>query len=258
MCELLGINVDPPTRAGVFFKAFTPRAEHNPSGWGIGWFDESDQARLVKEPLRADVSELAAELASDPPRSSTFIVHVRAATVGELSLENTHPFTATMDGATWIFAHNGTIQDPHLLDRGDFVAQGQTDSEAAFHFLLARIAAKSPDQALEDAIYSAALELTDRGKANFLLTDGTTLFAYYDGHKTLHYKQVQHLDGEVRVADDADYTIDIDASHPDDHMVVIASVPLDDGPWTAMRPGEMVVCSGGTIRTIAAAESPRS
>lgn len=251
MCELLGINVDPPTKAGIFFKAFTPRAEHNQSGWGIGWFDGST-ARVIKEPVRADVSDLAAGLATDPPRSSMFIVHVRAATVGELSVENTHPFKATLGGRTWIFAHNGTIEDPHLLERGSFVAQGQTDSEAAFHFLLSRLANRSEDETLADTVHSTAMELSARGKANFLLTDGTTLFAYYDGHKTLHYKQVRHLDGEVRVADDADYTIDIDASSPDDHMVVIASVPLDEGPWTPMSPGEMLVCSGGRIRSIAA------
>ncbi len=138
MCELLGISVSPAAELGLWFKAFAPRAEHNAHGWGVGWY-EHGEARLVKEPSRADQSERAATLAADPPTSDVFVVHVRAATIGDLTEQNTHPFRARLAGRDWLFAHNGTVNDLDQFPVGKYRREGQTDSEVAFHFLLARL-----------------------------------------------------------------------------------------------------------------------
>ena len=60
-----------------------------------------------------------------------FNVHVRRATVGGLTLENTHPFT--LGGLS--FGHNGTVIDYPLLGVTD--ARGETDSEHLFRYLVA-------------------------------------------------------------------------------------------------------------------------
>lgn len=249
MCELLGISVDPPASMGLLFKAFRPRAAENVSGWGIGWY-ASDGLQIVKDTQRADQSDAADALADDPPSSGTFVIHVRAATVGSVSRVNTHPFTATLGNKQWLFAHNGTIRNLDRLDTGHFQPKGQTDSEVAFHYLLTRIT-KIGDEATDDdvahEILTGARELSADGKANFLMTDGATMYAYHDGHKTLHYVERQ-AQGAMRVADDADYTIDLRAgAAAAGRAVVIASVPLTDENWTKCEPGEFLICRQGKL-----------
>ena len=73
--------------------------------------------------------------------SKNVIAHVRRATVGSPSIENTHPF---VHGA-WLFAHNGTIPNFDLV-REKLLAEldplhraeikGSTDSEHVFRYLI--------------------------------------------------------------------------------------------------------------------------
>ncbi|MCA1839165.1 MAG: class II glutamine amidotransferase [Actinomycetota bacterium] len=246
MCELLGISVSPAAKLGLYLKAFRPRAADNVSGWGVGWY-EGTKAHVVKEPVRADQSDLAMQLQDDPPTSSTFLVHVRAATIGNISLHNTHPFVQELNNKSWLFAHNGTINNIEFLPRGDFVAAGETDSEAAFHYILTALSkCSSPNEEL-DAITAAAAELSRNGRANFLLSDGETLYVHYDGHKTLHVLERQPGISNSRFeGSDADYSIDLDAEGPE-RVIVCASVPLTTDGWTAMQRGEMLVCRGGEV-----------
>ena len=250
MCELLGISVSPAATMGVYFKAFRPRAEHNVHGWGVGWYEDG-RARLVKEPVRADKSPKAEALAEDPPESDLFVIHVRAATVGTLSEENTHPFRARLHGKDWLFAHNGTIRDLHRLPVGRYRQEGQTDSEVGFHYLLARLdrlGRRASDERVAEEILEGARELSIDGKANFLLTDGRTLYAYYDGHKKMHFLPRRAADlGTVR-AEDEDYRIDLRVSDAaDERAVIVASTRLTDEPWVDMKPGEFLVIRDGFL-----------
>ena len=254
MCELLGISVSPAARLGVYFSEFRPRAESNREGWGISWWEDG-VAHLLKEPVRADESELAARLADDPPVSDVFILHVRAATVGRLSLQNTHPFAGDAGGRRWVFAHNGTVRELDRLDTGIFRQQGETDSERAFHHLLTRLDRLGPDPApdvLSKEVLETGRELSDRGsKVNFLLSDGETLFAYHDGHKTLHY--VEHRAEslpEIGMADQ-DYRLSLRLGDaPDERAVIVASVPLTREPgWTKLEPGDFLVIRSGRVES---------
>lgn len=251
MCELLGISVDPAATMGLYLSAFRRRATENDSGWGVAWY-EDDRSHVVKEPQRADHSAQVDAIAARPPTSSLFLVHVRAATVGPVALHNTHPFAANLLGRDWVFAHNGTIHHLDGLPTGGRSPLGQTDSEVAFLHLLHCLETLGPEpteQDIEAVVRDAARELSRRGKANFLLSDGTTLFAYYDGHKSLHYATRHDANlGSVRVADD-DYTIDLHL--PDvtasERAVIVASVPLSDERWLALEPGSFLVCRAGRV-----------
>src|SRR5690606_9321840 len=73
--------------------------------------------------------------------SQTVIAHLRKATVGQLSIINTHPF----QHGRWVFAHNGNIKNfdqlrPELVAMIDSDLQryilGTTDSEVIFYLLL--------------------------------------------------------------------------------------------------------------------------
>jgi glutamine amidotransferase len=252
MCELLGVSVVPAARLGVYFKHFRPRAEGNKEGWGIGWWEDG-RPHIVKEPIRADESELAANLAHDPPISDVFIVHVRSATIGHASVENTHPFTASALGREWVFAHNGTVQELDRLDTGTHAQAGDTDSERAFHHLLTRLSRlgrSATDDEITAEVLAVGRELSDHdSRVNFLLSDGHTLFAYHDGHRTLHVVEKHAADlGEIPMAD-ADYDLSLRLGDaPDERAVIVASVPLTEEPgWEKLDAGEFLVIRDGVI-----------
>ena len=254
MCELLGVSVAPAARLGVYFHEFRPRAEENREGWGIAWWVDG-HAEIRKEPIPAHESALAARLADEHPASEMFIVHVRAATVGDLTEANAHPWRVEALGREWVFAHNGTVRDLERLDLGRFTQEGETDSERAFHHVMTRLERLTPAEVADDdrfaaEILAAGRELSEHdSRVNFLLSDGTTLYAYHDGHKTLHVLEKQADDiGDIDMNDD-DYRLALRLGDaPDEHAVVVASVPLTDEPgWQKLDAGAFVVVRGGRI-----------
>jgi len=228
VCELLAASFAVPTRLDPYLERFRARAAENREGWGIAWWHDGGP-EIHKEPVPADESALAARLVDEHPASPMFLVHVRAATIGERTLPNTHPWAAPALGRTWVFAHNGTVRALDRLDLGDRVPTGDTDSERAFLHLLTRLDAQSATigadpGALAEAVHAVGRDLSAcDSRVNFLLTDGTTLFAYHDGHKTLHLLE-----------------------RPG--SVVLASVPLTSEPgWTRLAAGAFVVVAAGRV-----------
>lgn len=252
MCELLGVSVWPDAHLGVYFHEFRPRAEENREGWGIAWW-EGERFHLVKEPLPAHESETAELFGEEPPDSNVFLVHVRAATVGSPTFENTHPFTGSALGREWAFAHNGTIQELDRLDAGAYSQAGDTDSELGFHHLLNRLehaGLTRGSDGIASEVLATGRELSERdSRVNFLLSDGETLYAYHDGHRTLHVieKRAEDL-GEIGMAD-ADYDLALRLSDaPDERAVIVASVPLTDEPgWRKLDAGEFLVIRDGLV-----------
>lgn len=254
MCELLGVSVAPAARLGVYFHEFRPRAEENREGWGIAWWANGHPS-ILKEPVPAHESDMAARLAEEHPASEVFIVHVRAATVGEPTVENSHPFLADALGRDWVFAHNGTVRDLERLNTGRYTPLGTTDSELAFHHLLTRLELRADGSPLDDdaiagEVLAAGRELsTHDSRVNFLLSDGTTLYAYHDGHKTLHVMEKHAADlGEIGMADD-DYRLSLEVGDaPAERAVIVASVPLTDEPgWRKLAAGSFLVIRGGEV-----------
>ena len=111
-----------------------------PDGWGIGFY-QAGEVLLRKRPMGAQGEVDFLELTRDL-RSDALLGHVRAATVGNLRQENTHPFRYRQ----WLFAHSGTVERfiavrgrilesmPEFLRRN---IRGDTDSEHLFHLFLA-------------------------------------------------------------------------------------------------------------------------
>lgn len=261
MCELLGVSVSPPARLGVYFHEFRPRGEENREGWGMAWWD-GDRPEVRKEPLPAHESQLAARLAEEPPVSNIFVVHVRAATIGRATFENTHPFVGTALGREWVFAHNGTVQALSRLDTGTFEQEGETDSERAFHHLLTRLdrlGRAADDHTIATEVLETGRELSELdSRVNFLLSDPQTLFAYHDGHKTLHVIEKRAADlGEIGMADE-DYDLSLRLSDaPDERAVIVASVPLTkERGWRRLGAGEFLVIREGLVTAQAAPDGP--
>jgi len=109
-------------------------------GWGMGFY-HGDEVLLKKRPQRSDGDLDFFALARDI-RTEVLVGHVRHATIGARTTENTHPFRFRQ----WMGAHVGTVDlfDEIRLDLlgsvPDFLRRnirGQTDSEHLFHLFLA-------------------------------------------------------------------------------------------------------------------------
>ena len=94
MCELLGLSFNTPISPTFSFKGLITRSYHHCNGWGLGCYPGgSKSAQVFKEEVSGATSVLAKFLAEfSDLRSKTFIGHIRKASQGVESYDNTHPF----------------------------------------------------------------------------------------------------------------------------------------------------------------------
>jgi predicted glutamine amidotransferase len=254
MCRLFGMSGGPERVQATFWLLEAPdslaqQSRREPDGTGLGIYDEQDRPLTFKQPIAAyqdvDFTKEAREVTS-----RTFVAHVRYASTGAVSAENTHPF----EQAGRLFAHNGVIEGLDRLEQevGDAMSlvRGETDSER-FFALLTREAQRAGD--LGEGIVRAAGWVAENLPIlaiNFVLITESDLWAlrYPDVHE-LHFLERspggphggRHLDhasrrGSVRVRSG-----DL-AQLP---AVVVASEQMDEDPgWRALAPGELVHVDG--------------
>src|SRR5690348_16911386 len=149
MCRLLGLTAGREPVSASFWLLDAPdslevQSRRNVDGSGIGFFDAAGAPVLDKQPEPAFASKEFRREAKQA-RSATFVAHVRWATAGGRTVQNTHPFA--MDGRT--MAHNGGFGETSRLDEelGSYGAlvQGETDSERYFALITQQIDAHGGD-----------------------------------------------------------------------------------------------------------------
>jgi len=177
-------------------------------GWGLGFYQAGEvllRRRPIDERQEIDVASLAKDL-----RADVLIGHVRAATVGNLRTENTHPFRYRQ----WLFAHTGTINGyPRLRERlseslPEFLrrnVRGDTDSELLFHLFLSFLydAGDLGDTPVDPSATRQAMRstiaLSERLRAeegataqgmNLLVTNGEHMVAVHDSG-TMGYRVIK-------------------------------------------------------------------
>ena len=250
MCQLLALNCATPTDASFSFTGFCQRGgktDHHADGWGIAFFEGRGLRLFVDQDNAAD-SQMAAFLRSYPLKSQNIIAHVRKATVGQVCLENAHPFTRELWGRHWVFAHNGDLKDYHPKLHGAFRPVGGTDSERAFCWLMQELAkshASVPDvQELTRTLRELIPQITPYGTFNCLLSNGEAMWAHCSTR--LHYLVRQHPFSQATLMDE-DWTLNFaDVAQPGDRAAVIVTQPLTrDEQWTAFAPGELKVFVDG-------------
>lgn len=247
MCELLGMSANVPTDICFSFAGLMQRGGGtgpHKDGWGIAFY-EGKGARCFHDPNPSVDSKIASLIKSHPIKSHVVISHIRQANVGNICLENTHPFQRELWGFTWTFAHNGQL-DKALFDKelGIYQPVGTTDSEYAFCWLLGEIRERFPQRPdsfseLSDFIHSRCEELRKLGVFNMLLTESTHLFAFCGSKLSWITRKAPF--GEASLTD-CDLTVDfMNETTPNDIVTVIATVPLTDNEeWVALEPGELV------------------
>jgi glutamine amidotransferase len=246
----MGMNCNVPTDICFSFEGFHKRGgatDHHADGWGIAFFEDAG-CRLLIDYQASTVSPIAALVRNYPIKSTNVIAHIRKATVGAVTLANTHPFMRELWGQYWIFAHNGEIKSLPQLHGNRFLPVGDTDSEHTFCWILEQLSDRFAEQPNEAELYTAlaglAHEIGSRGVANFILSNGKFLAAHCSTH--LHYIVRQAPFGAAHLVDD-DITVDFsDLTTPNDRVAIIATEPLTDNErWTKMQPGELLIFEDG-------------
>jgi glutamine amidotransferase len=222
------------------------QSRREPDGTGLGYFDEDGTPRVEKCPIAAYEDQAFARAAREAC-SQTFVAHIRYASTGGLTLQNTHPF----EQQDRLFAHNGVIEDlPKLEARlGDHrgLVKGDTDSERFFALITKEIEQHSGD--VTAGLVAAARWVAEELRLvalNAVLVTSDELWALrYPETNGLYVLErapggargARHLDhssaaGTVRVRS---------ADLRDRPAVVIASEPMDEDPaWRPFAPGELL------------------
>jgi predicted glutamine amidotransferase len=213
MCRLFGCHsIEPgPVTHELFHAANALRVQskEHPDGWGLGWF-ENGAPRVVRS-LTPAHGDAEFEKLSHYVSARTILAHVRKASVGAVSMPNTHPFQR----GPWLFAHNGTLPewekirgpiekliDPSLLAH----VHGETDSERCFLLFLTRLRRRcdvenaSRDDAVEALRETQQLlrqAIPVPASTTFLLSDGRMFLACRRGRTLFLAAPPQDESGRV-------------------------------------------------------------
>jgi predicted glutamine amidotransferase len=187
MCRVLGsVAAEQITLRHELLEAENPvvrQSEKHDSGWGLSVYRRADgespnTLRFAEAAFSSSELEAAADM-----RGRIFNVHVRRATFGGLSEENTHPFCLGSNS----FSHNGTIIEPErLLEPGVARPKGTTDSECFFNLLMRDFDQGDAIESLRRTV-EAAIDHSPFSGLNFLFSDGERLYAYRLGVFELHW-----------------------------------------------------------------------
>ncbi len=194
-------------------------------------------------------SPIAELVRNYPIKSRNVIAHIRKATQGKITLENSHPFIRELWGRQWIFAHNGDLHDFEPKLAGRYTPVGNTDSERAFCYLLDHLVEKfgfvePKTEQIFDALKEIAPKIAEYGTFNYCLSNGQALFSY--ATTKLHWLVREYPFQHAQLID---IDVEVDFSQvttPDDRVAVITTEPLTQNEnWIAYKPGEMILFQNG-------------
>lgn len=251
MCQLLGMNCNTPTDITFSFEGFRRRAgltDHHTDGFGIAFF-EGKGVRIFRD-NRPGASSPMADLVSEYRiKSYNVIAHIRKATKGDVSLENTHPFIRELWGENWVFAHNGTVEGVGVCEHCHYQPIGTTDSEVAFCRIVSKLRQKFDKKPSEKEIFDAVVEITSeiatKGVFNFILSNGHWMIARCS--TKLHYVTRKAPFGTALRDDDV--LIDFSKYTTDkDKVTIITTQPLTKNEnWVQMKNGGYVFFKDGDL-----------
>ncbi|MBS1508162.1 MAG: class II glutamine amidotransferase [Bacteroidetes bacterium] len=231
----------------------------NGDGFGVGWY----VPEVNYEPItfvsvnpawnNRNLRNLAPKIKTD-----CMIAHVRAASVGDVSESNCHPFQYK----NMLMAHNGGIEDfgkikrlirEPLSDELYNWIKGQTDSEHIFAFLLNELFKShkivSPDTivaSFEHTFTEIKKLMRDHGITepaylNMVVTNGLFLVATrYCTDPKEEPLTLYHSEGSRYVVEDG--VTRMEAPDDDDQAVLVVSEKLSDDPyWTMIPPNHFVI-----------------
>jgi predicted glutamine amidotransferase len=249
MCRLFGMSAGAEPARATFWLLQAPdslsqQSRREPDGTGLGWFDADRSPHVSKQPIAAYEDASFAREAREIS-STTFVAHVRFASTGELTVQNTHPF----EQRNRLFAHNGVIEDLAALEgrlgEAMRLVHGQTDSERLFALITTEIAARGEDVAggIAAACTWVAANLPVFA-INFVLSTAEGLWALR--YPQTHPLYVLEREPGAPLEHSSTLGMRVRSEHGQDRpLVVLASERMDEDPgWRELRSGELVHVSG--------------
>ena len=184
-----------------------PHGTGNVNGWGLVYYDSGVPVVARGQPKAytdSNFNVAAQALASSGGQVG--MGHVRNAASGAVNIPDPHPFVRVRGGKTWTFAHNGVLNIANLKALigptylsyftpsvgSDWNDPDVVDSDLYLIYVLKCVEESGWD--VKAGIAEAETEIygTDSSSnANFLLSDGTSMWGYrksVDSSHTLYYK----------------------------------------------------------------------
>jgi predicted glutamine amidotransferase len=251
MCRLFGLTSGTARVRATFWLLDAPdsletQSHRNVDGSGIGFFDPAGQPVVDKQPEPA-YSDPEFIHGAREATSSAFVAHVRWATAGGRTMQNTHPFT--MGGR--IMAHNGGFGElPRLEEQlGSYagLVLGDTDSERYFALITQQIDSRGGDVGAGIAAAAGwiAANLPVSSLNAVVVAPGELWALRYPGQHALHILQRPPDGGQAAGRPGLHVRSATSSMHVpalgEAASVVVASERLDgeDG-WRMLAPGELV------------------
>ncbi len=249
MCRLFGLTAGNARVKATFWLLEAPnslraQSHRNADGAGLGFFGPTGEPVLDKQPEPA-FSDREFIREARQAESSAVVAHVRWATTGGRTMQNTHPFV--MNGR--LMAHNGGFGEVAQLEKelGSYARMvlGDTDSERYFALITKETDAHGGDvgAGITAAASWIAARLPVSALNTIVATPGELWALRYPGQHALHILErpagpgpgepglhVRSATSSVRVP-----ALEAVAS------VIIASEELDgESGWRMLAPGELV------------------
>ncbi len=261
MCELFGMSSQQAATVNISINTFAQHGggtDIHKDGWGVVYYEGND-VRRIRDTSPAVGNEWIQFLEKHSLKSNIVISHIRKATRGSLTLNNTQPFCKELAGKVHSFSHNGDLEA--LLNNSDAVSRhyqplGETDSEIAFCMLLSNLSTlwlkherSPPLNERVNIIHQQFRNFSSMGIANFIYTDSEYLYAYSDKRTQKNnsiaspglYKLERHCQ-EANL--DAKY-LGLSISKHYQKVVLVASVPLSNENWIPIEQGELLILQLG-------------
>ncbi|WP_026834331.1 class II glutamine amidotransferase [Eubacterium xylanophilum] len=227
MCELFGVTSSRKLHLNELLEVFFSHSEEHRNGWGLAFLED---ASVIKAPIMALKSLWLKNRLQHNIESKSCIAHIRRATIGDESSDNTHPFTGHDEsGRLWVLAHNGTIFESDIIDKYQYTQTGTTDSERILLHIIDEInkifrqTGKAPDSETRiELIERITRNISPGNKVNFILYDGELFYVHKNEAKTLYKRQ-------------------------DDDAVLFSTHPLLDGDWEEVAQNQLLVYKEGQI-----------
>jgi len=232
LAQLLGICSEDEIEIDFAFKGSAGTEDKDPDGWGYA-YSKQDYWVVDKEPFEKGQFEKKDFSLRFPSNfySNYLISHIRFASKGKKTLENTHPFNLELFDRNWVFAHSGHLRMyRHILESSDYLMpQGETDSEEVFCTLLGELknlGRMAVDKEIAKRLEKTSKELSKQGGLNYLLSDKETMYAYYSGYKTLYYTEIRPPHDINIVGENNQLWFTLFVKDSDLQISIIASEPL--------------------------------
>jgi len=252
MCRLFGLTAGTARVHATFWLLDAPdsleaQSRRNVDGSGIGFFDPFGAAELDKQPEPAFADQEFVREARQA-EAATFVAHVRLASTGGRTVQNTHPFD--MHGL--VMAHNGGFGELAQLDAqlGSYASLvlGDTDSERYFALITQQADAHGGDvgAGIAAAARWIAARLPVSSLNTIVIAPGELWALRYPDQHALHIIERPAGPGQdpagrpglhVRSATSSIHVPELHSAP----SVVVASEELDgESGWRVLAPGELV------------------